>query len=355
MDYTLLERVQGRIMKKIVMIFVIWNCLFFLFSCSNETQNQNVQKDSKETKVISGNKENIAKKATGTGVDIADDGTFVFLRTADENYEFYDIDEKKIYEGTLKENCDISCWHTYKQHLYIMVHDRKNKSTRLKDINLETKEEHWLNAPNSVFYIYKDNIYFQDEKEDTGVVEKTNLECNAVKTVNLNSNKEGVSLELIYNDKMYSASQNKIYTCDLAGEQKQCVMKGQGIKEIFFSTFDAIDDRLYFLAENIDNKTCLYCISLSSFELEEVCVEVSCYALSENGIYFVSEDDENVYYKTYENLGNTEKTSMANASNSTLKYGGNGWLIQEQNSISDGQIYAFNELKGESKILFQVR
>lgn len=341
-------------MKKIVMIFVVCNCLFFLFWCSNGTQNQNVQKDSKDTKVISGNKENIAKKATGTGVDVADDGTFVFLRTLDENYEFYNIDEKKIYEGTLKENCDISCWHTYKKHLYIMVNDRKNKWNQLKDINLETKEERWLNPPNSAFYIYKDNIYFSDT-EETGIVKKTDLECNAVKTVNLNSNKEGVSLELIYNDKMYSASQNKIYTCDLAGEQKQCIMKGQGIKEIFFSTFDAIDDRLYFLAENIDNKTCLYCISLSSFELEEVCVEVSCYALSENGIYFVSEDDGSVCHKPYENPENTEKTAIENASNSTLKYGGNGWLIQEQNSISDGQIYAFNELKGESKILFQVR
>ena len=313
-------------MKKIVMIFVVCNCLFFLFWCSNGTQNQNVQKDSKDTKVISGNKENIAKKATGTGVDVADDGTFVFLRTLDENYEFYNIDEKKIYEGTLKENCDISCWHTYKKHLYIMVNDRKNKWNQLKDINLETKEERWLNPPNSAFYIYKDNIYFSDT-EETGIVKKTDLECNAVKTVNLNSNKEGVSLELIYNDKMYSASQNKIYTCDLAGEQKQCIMKGQGIKEIFFSTF----------------------------ELEEVCVEVSCYALSENGIHFVYEDDGSVCHKPYENPENTEKTAMENASNSTLKYGGNGWLIQEQNSISDGQIYAFNELKGESKILFQVR
>lgn len=99
----------------------------------------------------------------------------------------------------------------------------------------------------------------------------------------------------------------------------------------------------------------MYCISLSSFELEEVCVEVSCYALSENGIHFVYEDDGSVCHKPYENPENTEKTAMENASNSTLKYGGNGWLIQEQNSISDGQIYAFNELKGESKILFQVR
>ena len=83
-------------------------------------------------------------------------------------------------------------------------------------------------------------------------------------------------------------------------------MKGQGIKEIFFSTFDAIDDRLYFFAENIDNKTCLYCISLSSFELEEVCVEVSCYALSENGIHFVSEDDGSVCHKPYENPENSD-------------------------------------------------
>lgn len=50
-------------MKKIVMIFVVCNCLFFLFWCSNGTQNQNVQKDSKDTKVISGNKENIAEKS----------------------------------------------------------------------------------------------------------------------------------------------------------------------------------------------------------------------------------------------------------------------------------------------------
>lgn len=234
-------------MKKIVLILVVCNCLFFLFSCSNETQNQNVQKDGKETKELTENKEDLGKKATGTSVDVADDGTFVFLRSTDEKYEFYDIDEKRIYEGILKENCDISCWHTYKQHLYIMVNDRKNKWNRLKDINLKTKEERWLNPPNSTFYIYKDNIYFSDT-EKTGIVKKTDLECNAVKTINLNSNKEGASLELIYNDKMYYAINNKIYTCDLAGEQKQCIMKGQGIKEIFFSTFDAIDDRLYFLA-----------------------------------------------------------------------------------------------------------
>ncbi len=339
-------------MKKIVLILVVCNCLFFLFSCSNGTQNQNVQQDSKETKVISGNKENIAKKATGTGVDVAEDGTFVFLRVADENYEFYDIDEKKIYEGTLKENCDISCWHTYKKHLYIMVRDRKNKSTRLKDINLETKEEHWLNPSNSAFYIYKDNIYFIDT-EETGIVKKTDLECNAVKTINLNSNKEGAFLELIYNDKMYYVIQNQIYTCDLDGEEKQCIMKDQKIKTIFY-TFDAIDDRLYFLAENKDNKTCVYCIFLASFELKEVCDDVSCYVLGENGIYYVSEDDGNVCYKTYENSENTEKIAMENGSNSILKYGDNGWLIQEQKSVSDGQIYAFNELKGVSKILFQV-
>ena len=45
---------------------------------------------------------------------------------------------------------------------------------------------------------------------------------------------------------------------------------------------------------------------------------------------------------------------MENGSNSILEYGGNGWLIEEQKSISDGRIYAFNELKGVSKILFQV-
>ena len=38
---------------------------------------------------------------------------------------------------------------------------------------------------------------------------------------------------------------------------------------------------------------------------------------------------------------------------SLLKYGNNGWLIQEQKSVSDGQIYAFNEVKGVSKILFK--
>lgn len=343
---------RGRIMKKIVLILVVCNCLFFLFSCSNGTQSPNVQKDSKETKELSDNKEDVAKKATGTSVDVADDGTFVFLRGTDEKYEFYDIDEKRIYEGILKENCDISCWHNYKQHLYIMVNDRKNKLNRLKDINLKTKEERWLNPPNSVFYIYKDNIYFIDT-EETGIVKKTDLECNAVKTINLNSNKEGVSLELIYNDKMYYVIQNQIYTCDLEGEEKQCIMKDQKIKTIFYS-FDAIDDRLYFLAENIDNKTCVYCMSLTSFELKEVCEDVSCYVLGENGIYYVSEDDGNVCYKTYKNPENTEKIAMENGSNSILKYGDNGWLIQEQKSVSDGQIYAFNELKGVSKILFQV-
>ena len=340
-------------MKKIVLILVVCNCLFFLFGCSNGTQSPNVQKDSKETKECSENKEDVAKKATRTSVDVADDGTFVFLRGTDEKYEFYDIDEKRIYEGILKENCDISCWHTYKQHLYIMVNDRKNKLNRLKDINLKTKEERWLNPPNSAFYIYKDNIYFSDT-EETGIVKKTDLECNAVKTINLNSNKEGASLELIYNDKMYYVIQNQIYICNLDGEEKQCIMKDQKIKTIFYS-FDAMDDRLYFLAENIDNKTCVYCISLSSYELQEVvCEEVSCYALGENGIYYVSEDDGNVCYKTYKNPENTEKIAMENGSNSILKYGDNGWLIQEQKSVSDGQIYAFNELKGVSNILFQV-
>lgn len=113
------------------------------------------------------------------------------------------------------------------------------------------------------------------------------------------------------------------YTCDLGGEGKQCVMKEREIKEIFLGTFDAIDNRLYFLAENLDNKICVYYISLSSFRLSEVvCEDVSCYALGEKGIYYVSED--------------------------------NGWLIQEQKSVSDGQIYAFNEVKGVSKILFKI-
>ena len=71
-------------MKKIVLILVVCNCLFFLFSCSNETQNQNIQKDGKETKELTENKEDLAKKATGTSVDVADDGTFVFLRSTDE-------------------------------------------------------------------------------------------------------------------------------------------------------------------------------------------------------------------------------------------------------------------------------
>ena len=109
------------------------------------------------------------------------------------------------------------------------------------------------------------------------------------------------------------------------------------------------------MAENKDNKASVYCISLASFELKEVCEDVSCYVLGEKGIYYVSEDDGSVCYKTYQNPENTEKTAMENGSNSILKYGDNGWLIQEQNSISDGQIYAFNELKRESKILFQVR
>lgn len=340
-------------MKKIVLILVVCNCLFFLVSCSDGTQSQDVQKDSKETKELSDNKEDLAKKATGTSVDVADDGTFVFLRGTDQKYEFYDIEEKRIYEGLLKENFAISCWHTYKQHLYIMVNDRKNKLNRLKDINLETKEERWLNPPNSAFYIYKDNIYFSDAGEDTGIVKKTDLECNAVKTINLNSNKEGASLELIYNDKMYYVIQNEIYICNLDGEEKQCIMKDQKIKTIFYA-FDAIDERLYFLAENIDNKISVYCMPLTSFELKEVCEDVSCYVLGENGIYYVSEDDGNVCYKTYKNPENAEKIAMENGSNSILKYGDNGWLIQEQKSVSDGQIYAFNELKGVSKILFQV-
>ena len=98
----------------------------------------------------------------------------------------------------------------------------------------------------------------------------------------------------------------------------------------------------------------VYYISLSSFRLSEVvCEDVSCYALGEKGIYYVSEDDGNVYYKTYQNPESIEKTAIENCSNSLLKYGDNGWLIQEQKSVSDGQIYAFNEVKGVSKILFK--
>ena len=235
-------------------------------------------KDSKNPKVISNNKGNLAKKASGTESDVADDGTFVFLRVIDGKCIFYDINQKKVYELSLKENYDINCWQKYKQHLYIMVNDSKNELIRLKDINLKTKEERWLKPLNRAFFIY--------------------------------------------NDKMYYVIKNGIYTCDLGGEGKQCVMKEREIKEIFLGTFDAIDNRLYFLAENLDNKICVYYISLSSFRLSEVvCEDVSCYALGEKGIYYVSED--------------------------------NGWLIQEQKSFSDGQIYAFNEVKGVSKILFK--
>ena len=153
---------------------------------------------------------------------------------------------------------------------------------------------------------------------------------------------------------MYYVIQNGIYTCDLGGEGKQCVVKEREIKEIFLGTFDAIDNRLYFLAENLDNKICVYYISLSSFRLSEVvCEDVSCYALGEKGIYYVSEDDDNVYYKTYQNSESIEKTAIENCSNSLLKHGDNGWLIQEQKSVSDGQIYAFNEVKGASRILFK--
>lgn len=267
-------------------------------------------KDSKNQKMISDNKGNLAKKASGTESDVADDGTFVFLRVIDGKCKFYDINQKKVYELSLKENYDINCWQKYKQHLYIMVNDSKNELIRLKDINLKTKEERWLKPLNRAFFIY--------------------------------------------NDKMYYVIQNGIYTCDLGGEGKQCVMKEREIKEIFLGTFDAIDNRLYFLAENLDNKICVYYISLSSFRLSEVvCEDVSCYALGEKGIYYVSEDDGNVYYKTYQNSESIEKTAIENCSNSLLKYGDNGWLIQEQKSVSDGQIYAFNEVKGVSKILFK--
>ena len=267
-------------------------------------------KDSKNQKMISDNKGNLAKKASGTESDVADDGTFVFLRVIDGKCKFYDINQKKVYELSLKENYDINCWQKYKQHLYIMVNDSKNELIRLKDINLKTKKERWLKPLNRTFFIY--------------------------------------------NDKMYYVIQNGIYTCDLGGEGKQCVMKEREIKEIFLGTFDAIDNRLYFLAENLDNKICVYYISLSSFRLSEVvCEDVSCYALGEKGIYYVSEDDGNVYYKTYQNSESIEKTAIENCSNSLLKYGDNGWLIQEQKSVSDGQIYAFNEVKGVSKILFK--
>lgn len=267
-------------------------------------------KDSKNPKVISNNKGNLAKKASGTESDVADDGTFVFLRVIDGKCKFYDINQKKVYELSLKENYDINCWQKYKQHLYIMVNDSKNELIRLKNINLKTKEERWLKPLNRTFFIY--------------------------------------------NDKMYYVIQNGIYTCDLGGEGKQCVMKEREIKEIFLGTFDAIDNRLYFLAENLDNKICVYYISLSSFRLSEVvCEDVSCYALGEKGIYYVSEDDGNVYYKTYQNSESIEKTAIENCSNSVLKYGDNGWLIQEQKTVSDGQIYAFNEVKGVSKILFK--
>ena len=267
-------------------------------------------KDSKNPKMISDNKGNLAKKASRTESDIADDGTFVFLRVIDGNCKFYVINQKKVYELSLKENYDINCWQKYKQHLYIMVNDSKNELIRLKNINLKTKEERWLKPLNRTFFIY--------------------------------------------NDKMYYVIQNGIYTCDLGGEGKQCVMKEREIKEIFLGTFDAIDNRLYFLAENLDNKICVYYISLSSFRLSEVvCEDVSCYALGEKGIYYVSEDDGNVYYKTYQNSESIEKTAIENCSNSVLKYGDNGWLIQEQKTVSDGQIYAFNEVKGVSKILFK--
>ena len=98
-------------------------------------------KDSKNPKVISNNKGNLAKKASGTESDVADDGTFVFLRVIDGKCIFYDINQKKVYELSLKENYDINCWQKYKQHLYIMVNDSKNELIRLKDINLKTKEE----------------------------------------------------------------------------------------------------------------------------------------------------------------------------------------------------------------------
>lgn len=49
--------------------------------------------------------------------------------------------------------------------------------------------------------------------------------------------------------------------------------------------------------------------------------------------------------KTYQNSESIEKTAIENCSNSLLKYGDNGWLIQQQKSVSDGQIYALMKLK----------
>ena len=68
-----------------------------------------------------------------------------------------------------------------------MVNDSKNELIRLKNINLKTKEERWLKPLNRTFFIY--------------------------------------------NDKMYYVIQNGIYTCDLGGEGKQCVMKEREISE----------------------------------------------------------------------------------------------------------------------------
>lgn len=129
-------------------------------------------KDSKNPKVISNNKGNLAKKASGTESDVADDGTFVFLRVIDGKCIFYDINQKKVYELSLKENYDINCWQKYKQHLYIMVNDSKDELIRLKDINLKTKEERWLKPLNRAFFIYNDKMYFSDAEEDTGIVKK---------------------------------------------------------------------------------------------------------------------------------------------------------------------------------------
>ena len=64
-----------------------------------------------------------------------------------------------------------------------MVNDSKNESIRLKDINLKTKEERWLKPPNRAFFIYNDKMYFSDAEEDTGIVKKTDLECNNIKNI----------------------------------------------------------------------------------------------------------------------------------------------------------------------------
>lgn len=53
-------------------------------------------KDSKNQKMISDNKGNLAKKASGTESDVADDGTFVFLRVIDGNANFMILIRRKF-------------------------------------------------------------------------------------------------------------------------------------------------------------------------------------------------------------------------------------------------------------------